>query len=101
MVTRTEAEQQIMEYLANKLSLDELEDWSAEAAVDAHNNPDHSAKSLIYSMRGLLNFHEDDDSEDGLKQNLLDALVEPSPSQVASLRAAPLVTEELRIRIAA
>jgi hypothetical protein len=88
-----------MQYLANKISLDELEDWSAEAAIDIHNNPDGMARDLVFAIRGLLNEHEDDETPNPLKEALLEAVLvvlgDTSSSQTAELRL-ERATEELR-----
>jgi len=95
MVSKDEVTERLIDYLASKISLDELDDWSAEVSIDIHNNPDQAGRELVYSIRGLLNRHEDDDSEGALKQDLIEAMY-PSPSlQIAEFRATR-ATEEIR-----
>jgi hypothetical protein len=71
MVSREQVVEQAMEYLANRISLEDLEDWSAEASIDIHNNPDELAKRLVYAIRGVLNSHEDDASPNAQASILL------------------------------
>jgi hypothetical protein len=84
-----------MDYLAGVISLDALEDWSAEASADIHNNPDQEAQAVIYAIRGLLNRHEDDDSEDSLKRDLIEVISPSSFLPVAELKATVTTSELL------
>jgi hypothetical protein len=102
MTDRDSAIEHILAYLASQISLDALEDWSAEASIDIQNNPDEPAQNLVNATRALLNRHEDDESPSALKQALLAVVVETvigapsSSSQIAELCADRAATEELR-----
>jgi hypothetical protein len=83
----------LIDYLAGTTSLDALEDWSAEASADIHNNPDQEARELIYAIRGLLNRHADDDSEDELKRDLIEVISPSSFLPTPDLEATVTLTE--------
>lgn len=90
-----------MQYLADRISLEDLEDWSAEASIDNYNNRDDLARRMVYSIRALLNDHEEDESPSGLKEDLLDTILveflESLPSSQSSELYGNRSTEELRV----
>jgi hypothetical protein len=65
----------VLSYLAYKDSLDALEGWSASVSWSIHKEEaDSPAQRLIYQIRGLLNLHADDGSEDFLKRDLAELI---------------------------
>lgn len=72
MVNENQIFDVVTRYLAGNLVLEDLEDWSAEASIDNYNNPDKKAQALVYSMRGLLAEHENDESEESVKTAILE-----------------------------
>lgn len=61
-------------FLANVLSLQELEDWSAEFSWNIHKRSDSEAQSLAYQIRAILNAFSDDEAESGLRKELAEAV---------------------------
>ena len=57
--------------LAGEMSLDELDDWSAESSWNAHLQPPNTeAVDLLYGIRGILNKHSDDTEDIGALREL-------------------------------
>jgi len=64
----------VMNLLANEISLEQFEDWSAQYALNIHECGDEDAQRIAYQLRGILNAHEDDENEDILRRELADAI---------------------------
>jgi hypothetical protein len=64
----------VMNLLANEISLDDFEDWSAEYSLNIHQQANKDARNLAYQIRGILNAHEDDDSDVVLRGELAQAI---------------------------
>jgi hypothetical protein len=56
--------------LADKISIDEFEDWSASFSWNIHKRADAETQKLAYLIRAILNSHEDDETEDQLREHL-------------------------------
>ena len=57
----------VSEFLADRLSLEELEDWSAEYSWDIHKRGDDEVRELAYQVQAILNAHSDDSKEDSFR----------------------------------
>lgn len=109
MASVREIADKVHAYLARpqRVSLEELEDWSAEYSWDIHKRADEQTRVLAYQIRAILNAHSDDPNEDGVRRGLAEAirpfedsasvyapavplcLGPPSPSSVRAASAAP------------
>ncbi|HTW66740.1 MAG TPA: hypothetical protein VME17_19105 [Bryobacteraceae bacterium] len=69
-----EAIDRVSDYLGNRVSLDLFEDWSAGYMQSVYRSDNADAQSLAASLRAILNAFEDDTSEDGLRQELANAI---------------------------
>jgi hypothetical protein len=66
--------QKVEAFLANVLSLQEFEDWSAEFSWDIHKRADANVQDLAYRVRAILNAFSDEESESGLREELAEAV---------------------------
>ncbi len=74
MASVCEISDHVADFLANRLSLEQLEDWSAEYSWNIHKRADDEIRELAYQIRAILNAHSDDPTEDGVRQELADAI---------------------------
>ena len=95
MAKAHEAIEHIAEYLADQISLEELEDWSASFVQSVFQSDDAVAQQIALLVRSRLNAFEDDESDAGLRQELADAIYpfvhqasNGEPSSVAESNAA-------------
>jgi hypothetical protein len=66
--------EQVKALLAGEISLEAFEDWSADYSWDIHRQPNAAAMNLAYQIRGILNAHADDLSDDVVRQELAGAI---------------------------
>ena len=74
MANLREISDQVLNLLENEISLDAFEDWSAEYSWNLHQRADDKVQGLAYQIRGILNAHGDDETEDLLRQELATAI---------------------------
>jgi len=74
MAKAQEAVERIEEFLADQLSLEQFEDWSASFVQTVFQSDDVQAKNIALLIRSRLNAFEDDESDSGLRQELADAI---------------------------
>jgi hypothetical protein len=70
MASVFEISAQVASFLADRLSLEQLEDWSAEYSWNIHKRADDSTQALAYQVRAILNAYSNDLCEDGLRREL-------------------------------
>lgn len=70
MANSLEAVERISDFLADKASLEELEDWSAEYSWNILETGDPESQGIAYRLRSILNLHEDDLDEAALRADL-------------------------------
>jgi hypothetical protein len=81
MAEQYEIIQKVEAFLANSLSFQEFDDWSAEFSWNIHERADSETQALAYQVRAILNAFSEDDSESGLRKELAEA-VRPFCSEV-------------------
>jgi hypothetical protein len=69
-MAKQEALDRIADLLADKISIDEFEDWSASFSWNIHKRADADTQKLAYLIRAILNSHENDETEDQLREQL-------------------------------
>jgi hypothetical protein len=74
MASVHEISDQIAEFLAGRLSLDQLEDWSAEYSWNIHKRTDKGTQALAYRVRSILNAYFDEVGEKELREELAIAI---------------------------
>jgi hypothetical protein len=74
MANVCEISDHVADFLADRISLEQLEDWSAEYSWDIHKRADDETRDLAYQIRAILNAHSDDSSENGVRRGLGDAI---------------------------
>ena len=74
MASVHEISDQIAEFLAGRLSLDQLEDWSAEYSWNIHKRTDKGTQALAYLVRSILNAYFDEVGEKELREELAIAI---------------------------
>ena len=74
MANVKEISDQVMHFLANEISLDAFDDWSAEYSWNIHQRANKEVQQLAYEIRGILNAHADDETEDRLRAELAGAI---------------------------
>ncbi len=70
MASALEASNRIAEFLADRISLEQLEDWSASFSWDIHRIDDEQAQAIAYQVRAILNEYSDDAIEDRIRKEL-------------------------------
>lgn len=65
---------QVGEFLAHRLSLEQFEDWSAEYSWNIHQRADHETQALAYRLCAILDAYSEDATEDALRQELATAI---------------------------
>jgi hypothetical protein len=70
MASAAEAQKKIADLLANQISLEEFEDWSASFAWNIHKEGDADAQAVAYLIRSILNAHSDDIDESPIREEL-------------------------------
>ena len=108
MARALEAAEKVSAFLADRISLEELEDWSASFSWNIHRSDDEQAQAIAYQVRGILNEYSDDVSEERIRKELaeLRARVEAANFPFAENRyggpsSAPETTMPLAINVAA
>jgi hypothetical protein len=76
MASAQEGVNQIRRFLANSLSFEEFEDWSARFSWKIHQTGDLAAQSLAYQIRAILNAHAEDLTEVSVRKDL-EAAIRP------------------------
>jgi len=74
MANVQEAVDRVSAYLADQLSLEGLEDWSASYIQSIYQMGDAEAQTVAHLIRSILNAYEDDQSDTGLRQELAEAI---------------------------
>jgi hypothetical protein len=74
MASAQEVVKQVDEFLAQRIALEELEDWSASFAHSVYRDGDAQAQEAAGLLRSILNAYEDDGSEDALREELAVAI---------------------------
>jgi hypothetical protein len=70
MANVQEIKRHIRKFLDDQISLEDFDDWSAEYAWNIHKRDDHKTQDLARSLRAIINAHEDDTDESGLRKEL-------------------------------
>lgn len=91
MASVHEISDQVAAYLANRLSLEQLEDWSAEYSWNIHERADEETKALAYRVRAILNAYSDDADESSLQEELAAAIRRPFVAPRSSSSNATLI----------
>jgi hypothetical protein len=71
MASASEASNKIAEFLADRVSLEQLDDWSASFSWDIHKTGEEQAQAIAYQVRAILNEYSDDASEDRIRKELV------------------------------
>jgi hypothetical protein len=74
MSNAQDAVEQVWQYLANELSLDEFEDWSASYLTDVFQSGDAQAQEVGRVIRSILNAYGDDSTDAALRSELVNAI---------------------------
>lgn len=74
MVSTSEAVKKVSGFLANRISLEQLEDWSALYLQNTYRSGDDEARRLARLVRSLLNAFEDDETESALREELANTI---------------------------
>jgi hypothetical protein len=74
MASAQEAVERVQDYLADRLSLENFEDWSASYMQNIHNSGDASAQSIARMIRSILNAYGDDCSDSAMRQEFEEAI---------------------------
>ena len=74
MVNSSEAVGKVSGFLANRISLEQLEDWSALHLQNAHRAGDDQSQITAHLIRSILNAFEDDEAEGPLREELANAI---------------------------
>ncbi len=74
MASLEEISQHVSGFLANRVSLDEFEDWSASYAWNIHQRADKQTAARARLIQAILDAFEDDDDEAGLRAELENAI---------------------------
>jgi hypothetical protein len=80
MASIHEISDQVSAFLANRISLEQLEDWSAEYSWNIHTRADGETQKLVYQIRAILNAYSDESQESVIRQELA-AVVRPFAEQ--------------------
>jgi len=76
----------VADFLANRETLEALEDWSASYLHDVYRLGDEDDRRAIHLVRSILNAFEDDQSENGLRRELAEALRPFDPNSAVPSR---------------
>jgi hypothetical protein len=74
MVDVQQAVEHVWQFLAEELSLDDFEDWSAIYLAEAFQSADTQAQDAGRVIRAILNAYGDDASEENLRAELATAI---------------------------
>ena len=74
MSNAQDAVEQVWQFLANELSLEDFEDWSASYLTDAFQSDDLEAQKIGRLIRSILNAYADDSTEHALHLELAVAI---------------------------
>lgn len=74
MASAQEVVNKVEEFLAQRVALEELEDWSASFVHSVYRDGDAEAQEAAGILRSILNSYEDDDTEDALREELAAAI---------------------------
>lgn len=74
MSNAQDAVEQVWQFLANELSLEDLEDWSASFLTEAFQSGDLEAQQIGRVIRSILNAYADDNTEHALHLELAVAI---------------------------
>ena len=72
MFNANEIPAQVVDFLEGRISLDQFEDWSSVYSWNIHKSADEEGRRIAYLIRGILNEHSDDLTEDALRRELAD-----------------------------
>ncbi len=75
MASARQAVDKVQAFLAKKMSLEGLEDWSASYIQSVHRIGDADAQKVAHLIRSILNAFEDDETEDALRLELANAIL--------------------------
>jgi hypothetical protein len=75
MANAQEALDRISDYLANRISLDAFENWSASFVHDVRACGDPTALDIAQLVRSILNTFDEDAMDDGLRKELAIAIL--------------------------
>jgi hypothetical protein len=78
------AQKVVSSFLANRMSLEEFEDWSASYLANVYRTGDAEAQSFARQIRSILNAYEDDEVEDGMRRELANTVRPFVPGEVKS-----------------
>src|ERR1035441_1889790 len=70
MASVLEIVDRIIELLLGKISFEHFEDWSASSSWNIDAESDSEGRELAYRIRGILNEHADDPTEEAVRQEL-------------------------------
>lgn len=95
MVNAQEPVERVQDYLADRISLERFEDWSASFVQNIHNTGDADAQRLARLIRSALNAFEDDQEDSALRHELAELIRpffenrygDPSPFPIAQSSA--------------
>jgi hypothetical protein len=73
MPSAREISDQVENFLAKQISLEQLEDWSAEYSWNIHQRADSDVRGLAYQIEAILNAYSGD-SEDAIRKALEEAV---------------------------
>ena len=74
MSNAQDAVEQVWQLLANELSLDDFEDWSASYLTEAFRSGDAQAQEVGRLIRSILNAYGDDSTDDAMRLELANAI---------------------------
>jgi hypothetical protein len=74
MARAHQAIEKIEDLLADMMSLEDFEDWSASYIQSIHRIGNREDQELAHLVRSILNAFEDDDNESALRQELASAI---------------------------
>jgi hypothetical protein len=88
---------QILAFLANRSSIEELEDWSASWMVDVYRSGTLGDQAVARLLRAALNAYDEDMNEDGLRRELETAVLPFVQPRVARSSTTSPRREVLRV----
>jgi len=71
MINAHEAVSRVSDFLANRISLEEFEDWSASYMLNIYRDGNAEAQNFARLIRSILNAFEDDETENRIRQELV------------------------------
>jgi hypothetical protein len=75
MIKAQECISRVRDFLAKRISLEEFEDWSADALRNVYRDGSKDAKAIVQLVRSILNSHEEDAEEVCMRQELATAIL--------------------------